>query len=166
MVYVYLRTGSAEEYHSRFRVQNHRRGSKHQNMSEDENLADKTSRYESGVPTDESTELRNALSEICSRLDRLELSVKRNSYRESSPRRSLNLPRGRRETDLPNQANFTSVKDRILLGPSPQAQAAANGPEVDQIQEQFNAIKSYLERVVLPPPPPPPHINSMTLGLV
>ena len=55
-------------------MQNHRRWSSHK-INEEKNLADRTSRYESGVPTDEFTELRNVLSEICSRLDRLELTV-------------------------------------------------------------------------------------------
>ena len=55
-------------------MQNHRRGSKTKTMSDNENEGDRTQRYDSGVATDDKSELRNVLAEILSRLDRLENS--------------------------------------------------------------------------------------------
>ena len=50
---------------------------------------------------------------------------------------------------MPYQANSSSsTKDETLHGSSPQA--AANGPEADELQEQFNSIKSSLNKVILP----------------
>ena len=65
-------------------------------MSDNENEGDRTQRYDSGVATDDKSELRNVLAEILSRLDRLEHSERRSNRvdpSESSP--SLNIPRGR-----------------------------------------------------------------------
>ena len=45
--------------------------------------------------------------------------------------------------------DFPSYFYRIIHGPSPQA--AANGSEADELQEQFNSLKSSLDRVILPP---------------
>ena len=122
-------------------------------MSDDENPGDKTQRYESGAATDDKSELRNVLAEILLRLDRLESSNRVDPSESSSSKRAT-IPRGRRETDfdfnLPYQANPTSSnKDKTLHGHSPQA--AANGSEADELQEQFNSIKSSLDKVILPP---------------
>ena len=124
-------------------------------MSDDDNPGDKTQLYDSGAATDEKSDLKNVLAEILARLDRLECSERRTNGvdpSESSSSKSAQITRGRRETnfDLPYQANLApSNRDRIIHGPSPQA--AANGSEADELQEQFNLLKSPLDRVILPP---------------
>ena len=124
-------------------------------MSDDDNPGDKTQLYDSGAATDEKSDLKNVLAEILARLDRLECSERRTNGvdpSESSSSKSEQNTRGRRETnfDLPYQANLApSTRDRIIHGPSPQA--AANGSEADELQEQFNSLKSSLDRVILPP---------------
>ena len=47
------------------------RGSETRIMSDDENLGDKTQRYESGAVTDDNSELKNVLAEILSRVFKL-----------------------------------------------------------------------------------------------
>ena len=120
-------------------------------MSDDDNSGDKTQLYDSGAATDEKSDLKNVLAENLARLDRLEFSEHRTNRvdpSESSSSKSAQITRGRRETNF--EANLApSNRNRIIHGPSPQA--AVNGSEANELQEQFNSLKSSLDRVILPP---------------
>lgn len=133
-------------------MQNHRNGSQIKTISNKENEGDITQRYDSGVATDDRSELRNVHAELFSRLDRLEYSARRaNRVNTSENSPSLQIPRGRKEIsfDLPDRASLASTNsNRIIHGPI--TQTTANGSEADELQKQFNSLKSPLARVILP----------------
>lgn len=99
---------------------------------------------------DDAEDLRVVLSRIENRLNRLEFGYSREKHSENSPSLAARPPFSSGSQLPPTAAEACSPPQAKEYPFDPDSNITAESPVSDQVQEQFNSIKSSLEKVVLP----------------